>query len=216
MGTYIDFLSDNSSTLLFESYQHMSYVVQSLLVGLVLGLVAAVLCYRSVSWTGTANASSAMAMTLPGFAAFGLLSGIIGPGVNAAVIVLVFYGMMPILRNAVVGLRGVDPALIESAKGMGMSRSATLVRLEIPMAWPVIMTGVRVSAQMMMGVAAIAAYVSGPGLGTEIFQGLSQLGGADATERVVVATVLIIILAIILDLVLGLIARLTTSRGIRV
>ncbi len=216
MGSYIDFLSNNSSTLLFESYQHMSYVVQSLLVGLVLGLIVAVLCYRSTNWTGTANAGSAMAMTLPGFAAYGLVSGIMGSGVAAAVVVLVYYGMMPILRNAVVGLRGVDPALIESAKGMGMSRSATLLRLEIPMAWPVIMTGVRVSAQMMMGTAAIAAYVSGPGLGTEIFQGLSQLGGVDATERVVVATVLIIILAIILDLILGFIARLTTSRGIRV
>jgi len=216
MGSYIDFLSDNRSTLLFESYQHMSYVVQSLLIGLIIGLAVAVLCYRSSSWTGTVNAASAMAMTLPGFAAFGLLAGIMGPGVEAAVVVLVFYGMMPILRNAIVGLRGVDQSLIESAKGMGMSRSATLMRLEIPMAWPVIMTGVRVSAQMMMGVAAIAAYMSGPGLGAEIFQGLSQLGGADATERVVVATVLIIVLAIILDLVLGLIARLTTSRGIRV
>lgn len=216
MGSYIDFLSENRSTLLFESYQHLSYVVQSLLVGLVIGLVVAVLVYRSVRWTGTANASSAMAMTLPGFAAFGLVSGFMGPGVGAAVVVLVFYSMMPILRNAVVGLRGVDTTLIESAKGMGMSRTATLLRLEIPMAWPVIMTGVRVSAQMMMGVAAIAAYVSGPGLGVEIFQGLSQLGNVDATERVVVATVLIIVLAIILDLVLGLIARLTTSRGIRV
>ena len=216
MGSYWDFLSENRSTLLFESYQHLSYVVQSLVIGLVLGLVAAVVCYRSGRWTGTANAASAMGMTLPGFALFGLLSGVIGMGVDAAVVGLVFYGLLPILRNALVGLRGVDPALVESAKGMGMSRTATLVRLEIPMAWPVIMTGVRVSAQMMMGVAAIAAYVSGPGLGAQIFQGLSQLGGANATERVVVATILIIILAILLDLVLGLVARLTTSRGIRV
>ena len=216
MGSYWEFLSDNSSTLLFESYQHMSYVVQSLVIGLIVGILVAVMCYRSARWTGTTNAASAMAMTLPGFALFGLLSGIISDPVTAAVVGLVFYGIMPILRNAIVGLRGVDPALVESAKGMGMSRTTTLMRLELPMAWPVIMTGVRVSAQMMMGVAAIAAYVSGPGLGAEIFQGLSQLGGANATERVVVATVLIIILAIILDLILGFVARLTTSRGIRV
>lgn len=216
MGSYWDFLTDNQSTLLFESYQHFSYVVQSLVIALIIGLLVAVLCYRSVRWTGTSNAGSAMAMTLPGFAVFGLVSGIMGAGVYPAVIVLVFYGMMPILRNAVVGLRGVDPALVESAKGMGMSRTATLLRLEIPMAWPIIMTGVRVSAQMLMGVAAIAAYMSGPGLGVEIFRGLSQLGGVGATERVVVATILIIILAIILDLILGFIARLTTSRGIRV
>lgn len=216
MASYWDWLQQNRSDVVFNSYQHLSYVVQSLLVALVIGLAVAMLCYRSARWVGLANAFSAMGMTLPAFAMFGLMIGIIGLGVVPSVIALVFYGMLPILRNAVVGLRGVDSALVESAKGMGMSRLATLRKLEIPMAWPVIMTGVRVSAQMMMGVAAIAAYVSGPGLGGFIFEGLSQAGGVNATEKVVVGTLLIIILAILLDLVLGVIARLTTSRGIRV
>ncbi|UPK76985.1 ABC transporter permease [Nocardioidaceae bacterium SCSIO 66511] len=216
MGSYWDFARDEGSDFVFACYQHVSYVVQSLLLGLVIALVIAVLAYRSRMWTGFVNASSAMGLTLPSFALFGLMIGIIGVGVTPSVIVLVFYGTLPILRNAVVGLHGVDPGLIESARGMGMSPLTALLRLQLPMAWPVIMTGVRVSAQMMMGVAAIAAYVGGPGLGGYIFTGLSRLGGANATEQVVDATVAIIILAIVLDLVLGLIARLTTSRGIRV
>jgi osmoprotectant transport system permease protein len=137
-------------------------------------------------------------------------------GTYPSVIMLVFFGFFPILRNVVVGLTGVDNALVESARGMGMSRLATLVRLELPLAWPVIMTGVRVSAQMLMGIAAIAAFALGPGLGGYIFSGIARTGGANATNSIVAGTVGILILAIILDTVLNGITRLTTPRGIRV
>lgn len=216
MGSYWDWVELNRSDFLFNSYQHVSFVVQSLVIGLILALVIAVATYRSPLWTGLVNASSAIGLTLPSFALFGLMIGVFGVGVGPSVVVLVFYGTLPILRNAVVGLHGVDAALIESARGMGMSPAMALIRLQIPMAWPVIMAGVRVSAQMMMGVAAIAAYVGGPGLGGFIFTGLSRLGGANSIEQTVDATIMIILLAIVLDLVLGVVARLTTSRGIRV
>ena len=131
-----------------------------------------------------------------------MLVGIVGIGVLPSVIMLVFFGFFPILRNVVVGLNGVDKTLVESARGMGMSRLTTLVRLELPLAWPVIMTGVRVSAQMLMGIAAIAAYALGPGLGGYIFSGISRIGGANATNSIVAGTVGILILAVILDTVL--------------
>ena len=105
---------------------------------------------------------------------------------------------------------------MESARGMGMGRLTTLVRLELPLAWPVIMTGVRVSGQMLMGIAAIAAYVLGPGLGGYIFSGISRYGGANATNSILAGTIGIIVLAVLLDLVLNLLTRATTSRGIRV
>ena len=115
-----------------------------------------------------------------------------------------------------VGLSGIPGAVRESARGIGMSRLRTLLTVEIPMAWPVIMAGIRVSAQMVMGIAAVAAYTLGPGLGGFIFSGLSRLGGANAFESVVVGVVGVIVLAVILDLALVLIGRLTTPRGIRV
>ena len=97
-----------------------------------------------------------------------------------------------------------------------MSRAATFLRVELPMAWPVIQAGMRVSAQMVMGVAAIAAYVLGPGLGGFIFSGLSRLGGANSFASVVTGVVAVIVVALILDGLLVLLGRLTTSRGIRV
>ena len=86
-------------------------------------------------------------------------------------IALTLYGLLPIVRNSIVGLRGVDPALVDAATGIGMSRLPRLLRVELPLAWPPILTGIRVSTQMLMGIAAIAAYASGPGLGNEIFRG---------------------------------------------
>jgi osmoprotectant transport system permease protein len=97
-----------------------------------------------------------------------------------------------------------------------MSRFRTLLQVELPMAWPIILTGVRVSAQMVMGVAAVAAYSLGPGLGGFIFSGLSRLGGANSLESVLTGVIGVVVLAVILDLLLVGLGRLTTPRGIRV
>ncbi|MGH3503462.1 MAG: ABC transporter permease [Nocardioidaceae bacterium] len=214
-----DFVQDRASVLWFLSYQHMSVVVQCLILATIIGLLLAVLLYRSPMGAAAGNTFSAVGLTVPSFALLGILIAVItttNQGVIVSVISLTFYGCLPILRNAIVGLRGVDPTLVESARGMGMSRLTILLRLEVPLAWPIIMTGVRVAGQMMMGIAAITAYVLGPGLGGYIFSGISRMGGANAANSVVAATVGILILAVILDVVLNIVTRLTTSRGIRV
>jgi osmoprotectant transport system permease protein len=121
-----------------------------------------------------------------------------------------------VLRNAVVGLEGVDRTLLESARGMGLGPVSILMRIEIPLAWPVILAGIRISTQMSMGIAAVAAYVLGPGLGPYIFTGLSQIGGANALDYALAGTVGVVLLALVLDALLLLFGRYTTSKGIRV
>lgn len=216
MGGFWNYLKDQQELLTFGAYQHLSLVVQVLIISTLVALVLAVLVYRSPTAFAAANAFSAVGLTVPSFALFGILITVISNGVILSVIALAFYGALPILRNAIVGLASVDKTLIESARGMGMSRFSTLLRLEIPLAWPVIMTGVRISGQMLMGIAAIAAYVLGPGLGVFIFSGISRTGGANAMNSMVAGTVGILILAVILDIALNMLTRLTTSRGIRV
>lgn len=213
---FFAFLHDRWSVLWFLAYQHMSVVVQSLIIATVVGILVAVLIYRSPAGAAAGNAMSAVGLTLPSYALLGILIAFINSGVTVSVIALAFYGALPILRNAIVGLRGVDQKLVESARGMGMNRLTILFRLELPLAWPIIMTGVRVSGQMLMGVAAITAYVLGPGLGGYIFAGISRMGGANATNDIVAGTVGILVLAVILDVVLNFLSRVTTSRGIRV
>lgn len=213
---FTEFVQDRWSVLSFLAYQHMSLVVQTLAVSTVLALLVGVLIYRSNWGSALGNTVAAVGLTIPSYALLGVLVGVVGLGVLPSVIMLAFFGVFPILRNVVVGLRGVDKTLVESARGMGMSRLTTLWRLELPLAWPVIMTGVRVSAQMLMGIAAIAAYALGPGLGGYIFSGISRMGGANATNSILAATIGILALAIVLDTVLNVVTRLTTPRGIRV
>jgi osmoprotectant transport system permease protein len=213
---FVEFVQDRWPVLSFLAYQHMSLVVQTLILATLLALAIGVLIYRSPVGVAVGNSVTAVGLTIPSYALLGVLVGIVGLGVFPSVILLVFFGVFPILRNVVVGLNGVDKALVESARGMGMSRFATLFRLELPLAWPVIMTGVRISAQMLMGIAAIAAYALGPGLGGYIFSGISRMGGANATSSIVAATVGILILAIVLDTVLNFLTRLTVPKGIRV
>ncbi|MDO5492191.1 MAG: ABC transporter permease [Nesterenkonia sp.] len=211
----IRFIDERWADILFRSYQHGSLVIQSLILATLIGVGIAVLVttYRGLS--PAANAISAVGLTIPSFALLGLLLPFTGIGVVPSVIAVTFYAVLPILRNAVVGLQSVDGGIIESARGQGMNAMTIFWRVRLPLAWPVIMTGIRVSAQMSMGVAAIAAYVLGPGLGPYIFTGLSTVGGANALNYAVVGTVGIIVVALLLDALLVLFARLTTSKGIR-
>ncbi|MFC5149066.1 ABC transporter permease [Streptomyces aureoversilis] len=213
--SFWEYLAGRRAQLLADGWQHASAVFQCMVVATVLGVVIGVLTYRS-EWAGNlAVTTTATLLTIPSLALLGLLIPLTGLGVAPTVTALVLYGLLPIVRNAVVGLRGVDPSLVDAAKGIGMSRAAQLVRVELPLAWPPILTGIRVATQMLMGIAAVAAYASGPGLGNEIFRGVSSLGSANALNQVLAGTLGIIVLALLFDAAYVLIGRLTVPRGIR-
>jgi osmoprotectant transport system permease protein len=210
------YIAERSDQIWFASWQHFSLVVQCIVLATVIAVVLAALVHRIPGLRAAANEVSTIGLTLPSFAVIGLLLVPLGFGVVPSVVTVTFFATLPILRNAVVGLGEVPPSVVESARGIGMGRFRTLVQVELPLAWPIILTGVRVSAQMVMGVAAVAAYALGPGLGGFIFSGLSRLGGANALNSVVVGTVGVVLLALVLDLLLLGLGRLTISRGIRV
>ncbi|MET9295539.1 ABC transporter permease [Streptomyces sp. NPDC003077] len=213
--SFWEYVGNRHAQLLTDTFQHASAVFQCMVIATVLGVALGVLTYRS-EWAGNlATASTATILTIPSLALIGLLIPIVGLGVAPTVIALTLYGLLPIVRNAIVGLRGVDADLLDAARGIGMSRAARLFRVELPLAWPPILTGIRVSTQMLMGIAAIAAYASGPGLGNEIFRGIASLGSANALNQVLSGTLGIVLLALLFDAVYVLIGRLTISRGIR-
>jgi osmoprotectant transport system permease protein len=210
-----EYLGNRHQQLLTDAYQQASLVFQCMVVATAIGVLLACLTYRS-EWSGNlAIMSTATVLTIPSLALIGLLIPVLGLGVPPTVTALVLYGLLPVVRNAVVGLRGVDPTLVDAAKGIGMSRAGRLLRVELPLAWPPILTGIRVSTQMLMGIAAIAAYASGPGLGNEIFRGIASLGSANALNQVLAGTLGIVILALLFDAVYVLIGRLTIPGGIR-
>jgi osmoprotectant transport system permease protein len=174
-----------------------------------IGMSIAVLTYRHRRARGIAVAVAAAVLTIPSFALLGLLITPLGLGYLPALVALTLYALLPIIRNTVVGLTEIDPALTEAARGIGMSRTRSLCTVEIPLAWPVILTGIRVSTQMTMGIAAIAAYVGGPGLGNQIFSGLANLGGVNSVNQALIGTFGVVVLALVVDLCLGMLGVLT-------
>lgn len=213
--SFWEYLGNRHQQLLTDACQHASVVFQCMVMATVTGVLIGVVTYRS-GWGGSlATAATSTMLTIPSLAMIGLIVPAVGLGVPPTVIALTLYGLLPIMRNAIVGLRGVDPSLVDAARGIGMSRVMRLVRVELPLAWPPVLTGIRVSTRMLMGIAAIAAYASGPGLGSEIFHGIASLGSRNALNEVLAGTLGIIVLALLFDAAYVLVGRLTIARGIR-
>ncbi|MGK5531571.1 ABC transporter permease [Streptomyces sp. URMC 129] len=153
-------------------------------------------------------------LTIPSFALFGLLIPLFGLGSGPTITALVLYAVFPILRNTVTGLASVPGAVEDAARGLGLGRWERVRRVQLPLAWPVVLAGVRTATLMSVGIAAIAAAVSGPGLGELIFGGLARIGGANALNDALAGTLGVALLALALDLLFVVLGRLTTSRGI--
>lgn len=215
MSGFFDYLGDNSDSVIQLALGHVWVVALSMAIATVLGIGLGVLTYRSPLASSVTLTIASLFLTFPSFALLGVLLAVLGLGVTPVVIALVLYALLPIVRNTITGLKEVDAMVLDSARGLGMSTVRRLVRVELPIAWPVILAGLRTATQLVVGIAAIAAYVNGPGLGTFIFSGLSQLGGANATNQIVVGTLGVIIIALIFDALLALLGRATISKGIR-
>ena len=156
-------------------------------------------------------------MTIPSLALFGLLMlllssiGLKAIGFLPAIIALVVYGQLPILRNTYTAIRQIDPPIIEAGKGMGMSERQLLLKLKLPLAVPVIMAGLRNAIVINIGIAAIAALIGAGGLGIPIFRGLRNarmdliiLGGASVS-----------ILALLIDALMSRLERWVTPKGLK-
>ncbi|WAA66078.1 ABC transporter permease [Microbacterium oxydans] len=196
--------------------QHLAVVALSTVIAIAIGVLLGIAVWNRPTGRAFTIAAAGVAITIPSLALLALITPLFGLGWTPTVVALVFYSLLPIVRNTVVGLRDVSPAIMESARGMGMSSTMTLFRVQLPLAWPIILTGVRVAAQLTIGIAAIAAYVAGPGLGRYIFQGLSSLGSLNALNFALTGTLGVVILALLVDGAFVLISRLTTPRGLRV
>ncbi|MEV4423741.1 ABC transporter permease [Patulibacter sp. NPDC049589] len=214
-STLVTYVRDNSDSVLQLAWGHVWVVALSAGIAMVVGVALGVLTYRSPVAAAITLTVAGLFLTFPSFALLGILLAILGLGVVPVVVALVLYALLPIVSNTITGLREVDALVLDSAKGLGMGPVRRLVRVELPIAWPVILAGLRTATQLIVGIAAIAAYVNGPGLGEFIFAGLGQLGGANALNQVVVGTVGIIVIALVFDGLLALLGRATISKGIR-
>jgi osmoprotectant transport system permease protein len=201
-----------SDVVLTALWEHVQLVVASTLLTIAIGVPLGVLLTRpGISRAGVvvlaaANASQAV----PSIGVLVILAMIFGVGFWMAVVALVMYALLPVLRNTMVGIRQVDPALIDAGRGMGMSPREVLFTIELPLAVPVMLAGIRVALILNVGVATLAAFTNAGGLGTVISSGISL----DRTPVLVVGSALTMALALTVDWLAGLCERVLRPRGI--
>ncbi len=212
---FVEFLVNRSDDMLELGIQHALVVAVSVALATVIGVALGIATYQRERPRELVLAATGAFLTIPSFALFILLLGPLGLGWRPVVVALTMYGLMPVVRNTITGLREVSPAVVEAAKGMGLSRRQRLLRVELPLAWPVIITGIRVTTLVLLGIAAIGAIVNGPGYGELIFTGLARVGTPVAVNLVLAGALGVMVLAVLFDLLFYAARRLTTSRGIR-
>jgi osmoprotectant transport system permease protein len=215
VSKFLDYLSFRKEHLIELTIEHAQVVLISLAIAMVIAVGLGVATYRRERSATIVLAICGAFLTIPSFALLAMFIPIFGLGYEPTIVALVMYALLPIVRNTVTGLRSVNPAVTESARGMGMGATRRLLRIELPLAWPVILTGIRVSALLLIGIAAIAAAVNGPGLGEDIFSGLARIGSATAINLVLGGVLGVIVLALIFDVFFMALGKVTTSRGIR-
>lgn len=212
---FLDFVWNRRDDVLQLGIEHVWLVALSVVLSATLGVLLGVLSYRRPGARRAVLAVTGAFLTIPSFALFVLLLGVVGLGTTPVVIALTLYGLLPVVRNTITGLLQVDPAIVESALGMGLSRRQRLLRIELPLAWPIVLTGIRISTVVLVGIAAIGAIVNGPGYGNLIFNGLARVGSPVAIDLVLTGTLGVVVVAILFDAAYTVLGRLTTSKGLR-
>ncbi|NCC77965.1 MAG: ABC transporter permease, partial [Clostridia bacterium] len=195
----VEFFLSRWQDILELTLEHLLLVLIAMAISIVLGVSIGVLITRSRILANLVLGLASIMMTIPSLALFSLLLPILGIGTAPAIVGLVAYTQLPIIRNVYVGITTIDPAIIEAARGMGLTDRKILLRIQIPLAIPASMIGIRTAVVMGIGIGAIASYIGAGGLGTYIFQGISRTND----NMVIIGAILISLIAILADKYLG-------------
>jgi osmoprotectant transport system permease protein len=200
------FFASHRDEILAATLEHLSLVLISMAIAVAIGVPLGLALVAHPRWRAAALAVASIFQTIPSLALFGFLIPLPflgGIGARTAIIALVLYALLPILRNTYVGLTGIDPAIIEAAEAMGMTERQILFRVRLPLATSFILAGIRTATVITIGVATIAAAIGAGGLGTFIFRGVAMVSDAVILAGAIPAA----LLALLADFLLGLLER---------
>jgi len=206
-----DFMIRNRAEVLQLTLEHLTLVAIAMTLAVVIGVPLGVALTRRQALERWVLGAANVIQTVPSLALFGFLIPVPligGIGGRTAVVALTLYALLPIIRNTYVGITGVDPAVIEAARGMGMTDGQLLWQVEIPLSLGVILAGIRVATVICVGVATIAAAIGAGGLGMYIFRGVAMVNNQVILAGAIPAAVL----AVLADVSLGWAERHLTAR----
>lgn len=203
----LEFIAKHRAEITMLTFEHLRLVLWSMAIALVIGIPLGVLLTRHPKSRALVLGANNVIQTIPSLALFGLLLPVPWLGARAdrlTIIALALYALLPIVRGAYTGVSGVDPTVLEVATGMGLTPRQVLWHVELPLAMPVILGGVRVAAVITIGVATIAAAIGAGGLGEFIFRGLAMVDNHVILAGAIPAA----LMALAADGVIGLVQRL--------
>ncbi|MBC7358467.1 MAG: ABC transporter permease [Desulfacinum sp.] len=211
-----EFFANNWQETLHLATQHFTFVTIAVLIAIVTGVPIGIWISFNRKAADVVLYLAGIIMTIPSIALFGIMIPILsvfgyGIGTVPAVVALVLYSQLPIIRNTYAALNAVDPAIIDAGTGMGMTRRQVLFKVQIPMALSVIFAGVRVAVVMSIGIGAIAAFIGAGGLGHYIFMGINQSYDA----MVNAGAITVAVMAVVTDYLFGLAEKRMVSKGLR-
>ena len=203
---------EQSDKLLAQTAQHLGLTFISLLLAIAIGLPLGILIARKSKLAGSVLGIAGVLQTIPSIALLGFMIPLLGIGAKPAIVALLIYALLPIIRNTYTGIKGIDKHIIEAARALGMSRKQILLRVELPLAMPVLLAGIRTATVINVGVATLASYIAAGGLGEFIFGGISL----NNTNMILAGAIPAALLAVILDFLLSRLQKLDVKKMVRV
>ncbi len=201
--TLWEFMHQESDKLFHQTLQHLGLTFISLFFAIAIGLPLGILIARKKSLAPSILGFAGVLQTVPSIALLGFMIPLLGIGVKPAIVALLIYALLPIIRNTYTGIIGIEPTITEAAKAMGMTKNQVLLKVQLPLAMPIIMAGIRTATVINVGVATLASYIAAGGLGEFIFGGISL----NNTNMILAGAIPAALLAIILDFLLSLIQK---------
>lgn len=208
----LTFIMEHSRQIAQLSLQHLQLSLLGVIVAGLLGIPLGIVLARYPRVSGSVMLIAEVIQTIPALAMLAILMMIFGLGDTTLILALVLYSLLPIVRNTLTGIRGVNPSLVEAATGMGMTNMQILFQVKLPLALPVILAGLRVALVTAIGIATIGVLIGAGGLGALIWRGIQIINNAMVLAGAFPAA----ILAILADIVLTLVERkVVLPRGLR-
>ncbi len=208
----IEFLQQNQTELLAKTIEHLSISIMSLLAAILIGVPLGIMLTRTDKTAKVVLSLTSVLQTIPSLAILAMMIPFFGIGTLPAVIALFLYVLLPILNNTYLGVKSVDPTAVQAGRAMGMTTRQLLRHVEFPLAIPVIMSGIRLSAVYAISWATLASYIGAGGLGDFIFNGLNLY----QPKLIIAGAVIVTILALVIDGILALIERWVTPNGLTI
>src|SRR6195952_5041075 len=197
--TLWEFMQQQSDKLFTQTLQHIGLTFISLFIAVLIGLPLGIWITRKKQFSGTILVIAGVLQTIPSIALLGFMIPLLGIGAKPAIVALLLYALLPIIRNTYTGITGVDAAVKEAAVAMGMNKWQVLFKVELPLAMPVILAGIRTATVINVGVATLASYIAAGGLGEFIFGGISL----NNTNMILAGAIPAAALAILFDFLLS-------------